>query len=101
MVLPAAERWFVATYNEALPLVKDPKLADDMRGFIGQEAIHADVHERALHGFMEAGGSNPKPMVGFNPRACQPNPEMSSSRVIGPGAPGGPTTFCASAVQGR
>jgi hypothetical protein len=27
LILPAAERWFVATYNEALPLVKDPKLA--------------------------------------------------------------------------
>ncbi|MDT5076639.1 MAG: uncharacterized protein QOJ80_1276, partial [Mycobacterium sp.] len=24
VVLPAAERWFVAAYNEALPLVKDP-----------------------------------------------------------------------------
>ena len=52
VVLPAAERWFVATYHEALPLVKDPKLVDDMRGFIGQEAIHADVHERALHEFI-------------------------------------------------
>lgn len=38
IVLPAAERWFVAAYNEALPMVKDPKLAEDMRGFIGQEA---------------------------------------------------------------
>ena len=39
LILPAAERWFVATYNEALPLVKDPKLAEDMRGFIGQEVL--------------------------------------------------------------
>jgi len=31
VVLPAAEHWFVKTFNEALPLVKDPKLADDMR----------------------------------------------------------------------
>ncbi|MGI9126028.1 MAG: metal-dependent hydrolase, partial [Mycobacterium sp.] len=31
IVLPAAERWFVATYNEALPLVKDERLAEDMR----------------------------------------------------------------------
>lgn len=63
VVLPAGERWFVATLNEALPLVKDPKLADDIRGFIGQEAIHADVHERALHEFMEARGFDPKPML--------------------------------------
>ncbi len=32
VVLPVAERWFVDTYNEALPLVKDPRLAEDMRG---------------------------------------------------------------------
>jgi uncharacterized protein len=63
VVLPAAERWFVSTLNEALPLVKDPKLADDIRGFSGQEAIHADVHERALHEFFEAKGFDPKPML--------------------------------------
>jgi predicted metal-dependent hydrolase len=63
LILPAAERWFVATYNEALPLVKDPKLAEDMRGFIGQEGAHAEVHERLLHGFMEERGIDPAPMV--------------------------------------
>jgi len=63
VVLPAAERWFVATYNEALPLVKDQRLAEDMRGFIGQEAVHADTHERALHEFMERQGVDPKPIL--------------------------------------
>jgi predicted metal-dependent hydrolase len=63
IVLPAAERWFVATYNEALPLVKDPKLADDMRGFIGQEATHADTHERILYNFMMTRGFDPKPLL--------------------------------------
>jgi predicted metal-dependent hydrolase len=63
IVLPAAERWFVATFDEALPLVKDPRLADDMRGFIGQEATHADVHEKVLHDFMIAGGVDPGPVL--------------------------------------
>ena len=63
VVLPAAERWFVTTYNEALPLVKDERLAEDMRGFIGQEAVHAEAHERMLHQFMEARGVNPKPIL--------------------------------------
>ncbi len=63
VVLPAAERWFVTTYNEALPLVRDERLAEDMRGFIGQEAVHADTHERALHQFMEAQGINPRPIL--------------------------------------
>ncbi|WP_283633529.1 metal-dependent hydrolase [Mycolicibacterium poriferae] len=63
LVLPAGERWFVQTFNEALPMVKDPKLADDIRGFVGQEATHADVHEQVLHSFMEARGVDPAPVV--------------------------------------
>ncbi len=63
VVLPAAERWFVTTYNEALPFVKDERLAEDMRGFIGQEAVHAETHERMLHQFMEARGVNPAPIL--------------------------------------
>ncbi|MGB7163563.1 MAG: metal-dependent hydrolase, partial [Mycobacterium sp.] len=46
VVLPPIERYFVAVFNEALPLVKDAKLAEDMRGFIGLEATHADVHNQ-------------------------------------------------------
>lgn len=63
IVLPAAERWFVATYNEALPLVRDPKLAEDIRGFIGQEATHADVHEKVLNEYMVVRGVDPKPIL--------------------------------------
>ena len=63
VVLPAAERWFVATYNEALPLVKDPRLAEDMRGFIGQEAVHADTHERMLRDWMEVRGVKTEPVL--------------------------------------
>ncbi|GAY13362.1 metal-dependent hydrolase [Mycobacterium sp. shizuoka-1] len=63
VVLPAAERWFVATYDEALPLVKDSRLAEDMRGFIGQEATHADTHEKLLREFMVTRGVNPEPML--------------------------------------
>ena len=63
IVLPVGERWFVRTYNEALPLVKDPRLAEDMRGFIGQEAIHADTHEHMLHELMEAHGLDLEPIL--------------------------------------
>ena len=63
IVLPPIERWFVAVFNEALPLVKDSKLAEDMRGFIGQEATHADVHEQVLHDLMVARGIDPKPLL--------------------------------------
>lgn len=63
IVLPAGERWFVETFNEALPLVKDPKLAEDIRGFIGQEATHADVHDQALRGYMVDRGVDPAPLL--------------------------------------
>jgi hypothetical protein len=63
IVLPAGERWFVETFNEALPMVKDPKLADDIRGFIGQEATHADVHDQVLHEFMVHHGVDPTPIL--------------------------------------
>jgi uncharacterized protein len=63
IVLPAAERWFVATFNEALPLVDDPKLADDMRGFIGQEATHADTHDVVLHEYLIGHGVDPRPLL--------------------------------------
>jgi uncharacterized protein len=63
IVLPPIERWFVAVFNEALPLVNDPSLAEDMRGFIGQEATHADVHDHVLHDLMVARGIDPKPLL--------------------------------------
>jgi predicted metal-dependent hydrolase len=63
IVLPAAERWFVATYDEALPLVKDPKLAEDIRGFIGQEAMHAETHDKVLAEYMVARGVDVAPML--------------------------------------
>jgi uncharacterized protein len=63
IVLPAGEHWFVRTFNEALPLVKDPKLADEMRGFIGQEATHAAAHDEVVREFLIASGVDPSPML--------------------------------------
>ena len=63
VVLPAAEHWFVRTYNEALPLVKDPRLAEDIRGFIGQEATHAAAHDHVIEEFLTGNGVNPAPIL--------------------------------------
>lgn len=63
IALPAFEHWIVETFNEALPLVKDPALAETMRGFIGQEAVHAEMHDRALRDFMVAHGVEPRAML--------------------------------------
>ena len=48
MLLPAGETWFLQIFREALPYVKDDRLREDVVGFIGQEAMHADSHDGYL-----------------------------------------------------
>ncbi|MEV8565702.1 metal-dependent hydrolase [Streptomyces sp. NPDC051322] len=48
LLLPAGERWFVKVFKEALPLVKDPGLLKDVKGFMGQEATHSVQHSHVL-----------------------------------------------------
>ena len=45
-------------FREALPLIRDPQLAEDVRGFIGQEAMHAEV---------APGGARPPAAQGLDP----------------------------------
>lgn len=47
MILPAGEFWFCRLYNKVLPQITDPKLAEDVRAFIRQEAMHAQAHNSA------------------------------------------------------
>ncbi|MEV0090575.1 metal-dependent hydrolase [Streptomyces sp. NPDC050738] len=48
LLLPAGERWFVKVFKEALPLVDDPQLLKDVKGFMGQEATHSVQHSHVL-----------------------------------------------------
>ncbi|WP_406155319.1 metal-dependent hydrolase [Streptomyces sp. NBC_01023] len=48
LLLPAGERWFVKVFKEALPLVDDPGLLKDVKGFMGQEATHSVQHSHVL-----------------------------------------------------
>ncbi|MEU7158006.1 metal-dependent hydrolase [Streptomyces chrestomyceticus] len=48
LLLPAGERWFVKVFKEALPLVRDPALLKDVKGFMGQEATHSVQHAYVL-----------------------------------------------------
>ncbi|MFC7754376.1 metal-dependent hydrolase [Tsukamurella soli] len=63
LILPEGERWFCEVYNEALPFVKDEDLARTMRGFIGQEAMHAESHDKAVGEFLEARGLDTAPIL--------------------------------------
>ncbi|MDM4771852.1 metal-dependent hydrolase [Solimonas sp. SE-A11] len=44
LLLPAGELWFCRVYNQALPLIRDERLREDVEGFIRQEAWHARAH---------------------------------------------------------
>ncbi|WP_054813030.1 metal-dependent hydrolase [Nocardia arizonensis] len=47
LLLPEGERAMAQALTEALPLISDERLAEEVRGFIGQESMHASSHERA------------------------------------------------------
>lgn len=49
LLLPAGERWFVKAFKEGLPLVRDPELLKDVKGFMGQEATHSVQHAYVLN----------------------------------------------------
>ncbi|MFY9587649.1 MAG: metal-dependent hydrolase [Actinomycetota bacterium] len=48
LLLPAGERWFVHVYKQALPLITEDVLREDVRGFMGQEAVHSRAHSTVL-----------------------------------------------------
>ena len=55
VALPPGERWFCDVFRDALPLVEDAALRDDVRGFIGQEATHARAHDLGLEHLVRHG----------------------------------------------
>lgn len=55
LVVPVGERWFMSVLRDAYPLVQDERLKADIRGFIGQESLHAHAHDAALAYLKEQG----------------------------------------------
>jgi len=55
LLLPEGERWFVKVFSEALPLIEDEELREDVVGFIGQEGMHAASHQGVQDYFNEHG----------------------------------------------
>ncbi|OLT36843.1 metal-dependent hydrolase [Rhodococcus sp. CUA-806] len=62
LLLPEGEEWFVRTFKEALPLIDDESLREDVIGFIGQEAMHAQAHTE-VHEQLRAHGIDVDPFV--------------------------------------
>ncbi|MBW0104976.1 metal-dependent hydrolase [Pseudonocardia sp. KRD291] len=74
LLLPEGERWFVRVFSAALPLVRDEALAEDVRGFIGQEAMHASSHQ---------GAQDHLAQTGLDPSAYVQQVEWMFGQVLG------------------
>jgi predicted metal-dependent hydrolase len=62
ILLPEGERWFVKVFSEALPLIQDDQLREDVIGFIGQEGMHASAHQ-GVQDYFNAHGLDTTPYV--------------------------------------
>ncbi|MCE5288006.1 MAG: metal-dependent hydrolase [Nocardiaceae bacterium] len=47
LVLPEGERAMAMALAEALPHIDDPRLREEVQGFVGQETMHANSHDQA------------------------------------------------------
>jgi len=56
IVLPAGERWFIECVKDALPEITDERLRAEVKGFIGQEMVHARSHQGVLDRILEENG---------------------------------------------
>ncbi|WP_026343195.1 metal-dependent hydrolase [Nocardia sp. BMG111209] len=63
LLLPEGERMFCQAFAEALPLVRDERLREQMLGFVGQEAMHAQTHHGVLEEVFAAHGVDVEPYV--------------------------------------
>ncbi|KQY57722.1 MULTISPECIES: metal-dependent hydrolase [unclassified Nocardioides] len=62
LVLPEGERAMADVLGRALPQIDDPRLAEELVGFIGQEETHASSHESFRIHLQENGFDIPKIM---------------------------------------
>ncbi|MGW5452742.1 metal-dependent hydrolase [Nocardia sp. NPDC003979] len=63
LLFPEVERFFIEAFKEALPEVRDPRLREDVLGFIGQETMHANAHDDSLDDYFQRNGIDPEPLL--------------------------------------
>ncbi|MGL6235128.1 MAG: metal-dependent hydrolase [Segniliparus sp.] len=62
MLLPEGEVFFVDVFRQALPLVEDDQVREDVVGFIGQEATHSSAHQ-SLVDHLQREGLDMEPFI--------------------------------------
>jgi predicted metal-dependent hydrolase len=55
LLFPAGERFFVRSVRHFLDRIDDPQLREDIKGFSGQEGLHAYAHERYFEALEKQG----------------------------------------------
>lgn len=87
LLLPAGERWFVHVYKQVLPYIRDERLREDVIGFIGQEAMHAQAHDEVLPTSGNSGSTRPRtpPRSTGSSRSCS---ATGRCRRVGPASGG-------------
>jgi uncharacterized protein len=55
LLFPAGERFFVRSVRRYLDRIDDPQLREDIKGFSGQEGLHAYAHERYFEALEKQG----------------------------------------------
>ncbi|GLW65004.1 metal-dependent hydrolase [Actinomadura rubrobrunea] len=63
IVLPEGEKWFIQCVKDARPYIRDERLLEEIKGFIGQEMVHARSHQGVLDGLLAAHGIDVTPIT--------------------------------------
>lgn len=56
VVLPEGEKWFINCVRAATPHVRDDRLREEIKGFIGQEMVHSRSHQGVLDRLLSGNG---------------------------------------------
>lgn len=84
ILLPEGEEWFLTVFQQAVPLIRDDLLREDVIGFIGQEATHADVHDKVLHEYLVTHGVDVAPILAqieyVFEKVLAPNPSVTDPK---------------------
>ncbi|OLT33764.1 metal-dependent hydrolase [Actinomadura sp. CNU-125] len=64
IVLPEGEKWFIQAVKDARPHIEDERLLEEIKGFIGQEMVHARSHQGVLDEILERNGIDVSKITG-------------------------------------
>ncbi|WP_433338342.1 metal-dependent hydrolase [Spirillospora sp. CA-294931] len=87
IVLPEGEKWFIQCVKDARPHIRDERLLEEIKGFIGQEMVHARSHQGVLDQILQAQGIDVSRITGPAGRGNAERPaQMAALKAKSPRA---------------